>query len=67
MRGYTGSRIDLGMQYARDNQWDAAKMAELETSMQKVQHKLSNPRYWITGVPNELEVHESEMARFKNA
>jgi putative spermidine/putrescine transport system substrate-binding protein len=67
LRGYTGSRMDLGLEYAKANNWPADKMAAIEANIEKVNTKFSNPNYWIGGLPDELEVHESEMARFKNA
>jgi hypothetical protein len=42
-------------------------MAAIEANIEKVNTKFLNPNYWIGGLPDELEVHESEMARFKNA
>ncbi len=67
LRGYTGSRMDLALDYAREQNWDGERLEQIEANIQKVETKLSNPNYWITGLPDELEVHESEMARFRNA
>lgn len=67
LRGYAASRPDLGLAYARANNWDDARLALVQQNIDKVELKFSNPNYWITGLPDTLEAHEAEMARFKNA
>jgi putative spermidine/putrescine transport system substrate-binding protein len=66
-RGYAASRPDLGLEYAREQGWDEERIALVQENLDKIRLKFSNPNFWITGLPDELEVHESEMARFKNA
>jgi spermidine/putrescine-binding protein len=67
LRGYAASRPDLGLTYAKENNWDADRVALVQQNIDKVELKFSNPNYWITGLPDTLEAHEAEMARFKNA
>jgi hypothetical protein len=67
LRGYTGSRMDLGLQYAQNQNWPADKLAAIKANIVKVQTKFSNPNYWIGGAPDDLAAHDSEMARFRNA
>jgi spermidine/putrescine-binding protein len=66
-RGYTGSRIDLGLVYAEQNGWSEDKIAQVNANIEKVKTKFSNPNYWIGGAPDDLETHDSEMARLRNA
>jgi putative spermidine/putrescine transport system substrate-binding protein len=67
LRGYTGSRMDLGLEYAKQNSWSAEKIAQVKANMVKVETKFSNPNYWIGGAPDDLEAHDAQMARFRNA
>jgi putative spermidine/putrescine transport system substrate-binding protein len=67
LRGYTGSRMDLGLEYAKENNWSAAKIAQVQANILKVKTKFSNPNYWIGGAPDDLEAHDAQMARFRNA
>ncbi|HMN87384.1 MAG TPA: extracellular solute-binding protein [Bauldia sp.] len=67
LRGYTGSRMDLGLAYAKENNWPADKIAQVEANIVKVETKFSNPNYWIGGAPDDLATHDAEMARFRNA
>lgn len=67
LRGYTGSRMDLGLDYAKSAGWTAEKIAQVEANILKVKTKFSNPNYWIGGAPDDLAAHDAEMARFRNA
>lgn len=67
LRGYTGSRMDLGLEYAKSAGWTAEKIAQVEANILKVKTKFSNPNYWIGGAPDDLAAHDAEMARFRNA
>jgi spermidine/putrescine-binding protein len=67
LRGYCSSRPDLGLEYAKAQNWDAQKTALLTANLEKIKVKFANPNFWITGLPDRLEFHESEMERFKNA
>lgn len=67
LRGYTGSRMDLGLEYAKSAGWTQEKIAQVEANILKVETKFSNPNYWIGGAPDDLAAHDSEMARFRNA
>ena len=67
LRGYAASRMDLGLAYAEEQGWDEEQIALVKDNMDKVELKFSNPDFWITGLPDELAVHEEEMARFRNA
>ncbi len=66
-RGYTGSRVDLGLEYANEAGWPEDKIAQVEANIVKVDTKFSNPNYWIGGAPDDLASHDAEMARFRNA
>lgn len=67
LRGYTGSRMDLGLAYASENDWPQDKIAQIEANIVKVDTKFSNPDYWIGGAPDDLAAYDAEMARFRNA
>lgn len=67
LRGYTGSRMDLGLEYAKSQGWAPEKIAQVKANIVKVQTKFSNPNYWIGGAPDDLAAHDAEMARFRNA
>jgi len=67
LRGYTGSRVDLGLEYAKEAGWPEDKIAQVEANIVKVDTKFSNPDFWIGGAPDDLAAHDAEMARFRNA
>lgn len=67
LRGYTGSRMDLGLEFAKAQNWAPEKVAQVQANIVKVETKFSNPNYWIGGAPDDLAAHDSEMARFRNA
>jgi len=67
LRGYTGSRMDLGLEYAKAAGWPADKVAAVEANITKVKTKFLNPNFWIGGAPDDLAAHDAEMARFRNA
>jgi putative spermidine/putrescine transport system substrate-binding protein len=67
LRGYTGSRMDLGLEYARSAGWSAEQIAAVEANIEKVETKFLNPNYWIGGAPDDLAAHDAELARFRNA
>lgn len=67
MRGYAASRPDLGLAYARQEGWSEEDIARVQENLDKIERKFSNPNFWITGLPDELEVHEFHMARFQAA
>lgn len=67
LRGYTGSRMDLGLAFASDNDWPQDKIAQIEANIVKVDTKFSNPDFWIGGAPDDLAAYDAEMARFRNA
>ena len=67
LRGYTGSRMDLGLDYAKGAGWNAEQVAAVEANIEKVNTKFLNPNYWIGGAPDDLAAHDAEMARFRNA
>jgi putative spermidine/putrescine transport system substrate-binding protein len=67
LRGYAASRPDLGLAYARENDWSEEEIGRVKENLDKIERKFSNPNFWITGLPDELEAHEFHMARFKAA
>jgi putative spermidine/putrescine transport system substrate-binding protein len=67
LRGYNSCRMDLGLDYARNQGWSGDKIAALERNILKVKTKFLNSNYWVGGAPDDLEVYESELARFRNA
>ncbi|WP_173931195.1 extracellular solute-binding protein [Chelativorans sp. Marseille-P2723] len=67
LRGYTGSRMDLGLEHARSEGWPDEKIEAIEANIVKVETKFSNPNFWIGGAPDDLAAHDREMARFRNA
>jgi spermidine/putrescine-binding protein len=67
LRGYCTSRPDLGLEYAKAQGWGPDRVALLTENLEKIKIKFANPNFWITGLPDNSEVYESEMGRFKNA
>lgn len=67
LRGYTGSRMDLGLAYAEEAGWSQDKVDAVKANIVKVETKFLNPNYWIGGAPDDLAAHDAQMARFRNA
>ena len=67
LRGYCTSRPDLGLDYAKEQHWTPQQTALLAENLEKIKIKFANPNFWISGAPDTLEFHESEMERLKNA
>ena len=42
-------------------------MKLLTDNLEKIKIKFANPNFWITGLPDTMQFHESEMERLKNA
>jgi hypothetical protein len=67
LRGYTGSRMDLGLAYAEEEGWSPEKVDAVKANIVKVETKFLNPNYWIGGSPEDLAAHDAQLARFRNA
>lgn len=65
-RGYAGPNMDLGIQYAKENNWSAEEIADLEETERKVNKKYAKPFFAIP-VPQNSDAMESEWQRFLNA
>ncbi len=65
--GYTCSRMDLAMEYVDAEGWAEEDVAAVKTNLEKVQFKLTNPNFWIPGMPDEMKVHMEQAERFRNA
>jgi spermidine/putrescine-binding protein len=66
LEGYLTPRPDLGIAYAREHQWPAAKIAAIEATVAKMNAKFVKDLYWDPGYTKSLEYYESAMARFRS-
>ncbi|HEX2789256.1 MAG TPA: extracellular solute-binding protein [Steroidobacteraceae bacterium] len=66
LEGYLTPRPDLGIAYAREHQWPAAKIASIEATVTKMNTKFVKDLYWDPGYTKSLEYYESAMARFRS-
>jgi len=66
LEGYLTPRPDLGIAYAREHQWPAAKIAGIEATVAKMNAKFVKDLYWDPGYTKSLEYYESAMARFRS-
>lgn len=67
LRGYCTSRPDLGIEYAKAQNWKPEQVKLLTDNLEKIKIKFANPNFWITGLPDTMEFHELQMERLKNA
>ena len=65
--GYAGARMDLAFDFVKAANWPADKVAAVQENMEKVKIKLANPKFWISGLPDDQKAHEAEAERFRNA
>lgn len=65
-RGYAGPNMDLGVQYAIDNNWPQEDIDLLKWTEEKVARKFEKP-FWAKTTPTNADVMESEWQRFLNA
>jgi putative spermidine/putrescine transport system substrate-binding protein len=66
LEGYLTPRPDLGLAYAREHQWPAARIASIEETVNKMTTKFLKELYWDPGYTRSLESYESAMARFRS-
>ncbi len=67
LRGYLTPRPDLGLEHAKGEGWDEAKIALISETVAKMEKKFSHQLFWNSGWPTAVEAYEREMARFKNS
>ncbi len=65
-RGYAGPNMDLGVKYAKDNNWPAEDIDGLERNKAKIARKFKKP-FVSTTTPANADVMEEEWQRFLNA
>lgn len=65
--GYTCSRMDLALEYVQAEGWSEEDVAAVKENQEKVEFKLSNPNFWIPGMPDEMKVYMEQAERFRNA
>jgi putative spermidine/putrescine transport system substrate-binding protein len=65
-RGYGGPNMDLGVQYAIDNDWPEEDIRGLEQNQEKIDRKFAKP-FWSTVTPEHASEMEEEWQRFLNA
>jgi spermidine/putrescine-binding protein len=65
-RGYGGPNMDLGVQYAVDNKWPEADIAELKESLVKIERKYKKP-FVANYAPSNADAIEQEWQRFLSA
>ncbi|MGM0562047.1 MAG: twin-arginine translocation signal domain-containing protein [Pseudomonadota bacterium] len=65
-RGYGGPNMDLGIQYAKENDWSEEDIRGLEENQKKIERKFAKP-YWSTVTPENASEMEEEWQRFLNA
>ncbi|MCK1579768.1 extracellular solute-binding protein [Bradyrhizobium sp. 168] len=65
--GYTSARVDLGLEYAKAHGWSTKDIENLQFGIDKTRLKFQKPHFWVGGAPDALQVHEAELARFRNA
>ena len=65
-RAYGGPNLDLGVAYAKENNWSPEDVAAVEYTEAKIARKYKKP-YVSTYAPANAEAIESEWQRFLNA
>ena len=67
LRGYGTGRPDLGLAYARENNWTDEQIAVINDNITKVTQKFAHPLFFDDGFPDDIEAYEREMDRFRNS
>ncbi len=66
-QGYATANPAASLKFATDAGWSADKIEAIKLNMAKVERKMALPHYWQNSSPDNVEVIESEWARFKQA
>jgi hypothetical protein len=65
--GYLTPRPDLGLIYAQEHGWPAARIAAIEDTVQKMNTKFLKELFWDPLYTESLDNLEMAMARFRNS
>ena len=66
LRGYATPRPDLALEWAKEHDYSEDKIEAISDNLDKLKFKYANPQFWFLAVPDTLQEHEREMARFMN-
>ena len=66
LRGYATPRPDLALEWAKEHDYSEDKIEAIADNLDKLKFKYANPQFWFLAVPDTLQEHEREMARFMN-
>lgn len=67
LRGYVTPRTDLGIEFARGNDWSEERIGQIQDNVAKLEEKFASELFWNPGWPDHTEAYEQAMSRFKNA
>ena len=67
LRGYVTGNPQLGLEYAKSENWEAEKIQSIEDNLEKIQKKFVAEQFWQNAAPDNMQSIESEWERFVQA
>ena len=67
LRGYVTGNPQLGLEYAKSENWEADKIQSIEDNLEKIQKKFVAEQFWQNAAPDNMQSIESEWERFVQA
>ena len=67
LRGYVTGNPQLGLEYAKSENWEADKIQSIEDNLEKIQKKFVAEQFWQNAAPDNMRSIESEWERFVQA
>ena len=67
LRGYVTGNPQLGLEYAKSENWEAEKIQSIEENLEKIQKKFVAEQFWQNAAPENMQSIESEWDRFVQA
>ena len=67
LRGYVTGNPQLGLEYAKSENWEAEKIQSIEENLEKIQKKFVAEQFWQNAAPENMQSIESEWERFVQA
>ena len=67
LRGYVTGNPQLGLEYAKSENWEPEKIQSIEENLEKIQKKFVAEQFWQNAAPDNMQSIESEWERFVQA
>ena len=67
LRGYVTGNPQLGLEYAKSENWAPEKIQSIEENLAKIENKFTAEQFWQNAAPDNTQAIESEWDRFVQA